>query len=272
MLPREDGGVSPARRLLLTGLAAVVLLAAAVLVVLRVTGSDPASPAVAQDRPGPVLLVPGYGGSTAALSVLAARLRAQGRDARVVALPGDGTGDLAEAARVLGRAASERVAAGAPSVDVVGYSAGGVVARLWVRDEGGAALARRVVTLGAPHHGTGVAQLAVALAPGACPQACRQLVPSSPLLTALNRGDETPAGPQWLSLWSPADTVVTPPDSARLDGAVDVALDGVCADARPAHGDLPRDPLVTGIVLRALGPAPVAAPVAADCASLRAGG
>ena len=40
-----------------------------------------------QARPGPVLLVPGYGGSQAALSQLAGRLEAAGRTARVLTLP-----------------------------------------------------------------------------------------------------------------------------------------------------------------------------------------
>ncbi len=35
------------------------------------------------------------------------------------------------------------------------------------------------------------------------------------------------------------------------------------------HGALPTDPLVTGIVLRALAAAPLVAPTAADCAALR---
>ena len=56
---------------------------------------------VSQATPGPVLLVPGYGGGTAGLEVLAKALRAAGRDAVVVHLSGDGLGDLDAQARVL---------------------------------------------------------------------------------------------------------------------------------------------------------------------------
>ena len=47
-----------------------------------------------QDQPGPVLLVPGYGGRVESLDPLAAALRTAGRDVRVVPRLGDGTGDL----------------------------------------------------------------------------------------------------------------------------------------------------------------------------------
>lgn len=271
MLPRDNDLVSPRRRALLLVLVAVVVLGA-VVVVLRGRGTTPlATSYPPQDVPGPVLLVPGYGGSTTSLESLAGRLRAAGRDATVVGLPGDGMGDLREAAKALDAAVGRALAGGAPSVDVVGYSAGGIVVRDWVRELGGDRRARRVVTLGSPHHGTKIAALGAQLVPGACPIACQQLVPGSELLDELNDGDETPDGPQWLSLWTSQDETVTPPESARLDGAVDVVLQDVCPGASISHGGLPTAPLVQGLVLRALGPGDIAAPKPADCASLQGG-
>lgn len=247
----------------------VPLLVVAVVLVWRAAGGSGAD-AVPQDRAGPVLLVAGYGGSTAALDTLAQRLRAAGREVQVLPAVGDNTGDLREQAEALDGAARRAVAAGAPSVDVVGYSAGGVVARVWVADEGGDELARRVVTLGSPHHGTRTAGLAAALAASSCPEACRQLAPGSDLLDDL---PDAPDGPVWTSIWTDVDEVVTPPDSARLDGALGIRLQQVCAGSRTAHGDLPRDPLTASLVRLAL-EAPAtglgAAPGPDRCAALGA--
>jgi triacylglycerol lipase len=263
--------MSPRRRVVLIVAAclAIALAAVAGIATLRSRSGSPEADA-AQDRPGPVLLIPGYGGSTTALEGLRGHLLAAGRQAVIVPAIGDGTGDLTAQARRVRAAAKALIAGGAPSVDVVGYSAGGVVARIWIGQQGGAPLVRRVVTLGSPHHGTSVAQLGALVVPGSCPTACRQLIPDSDLLTSL---PETPAGPVWTSLWTTADDVVTPPDSARLAGAVDIPLQQVCADDRSGHGQLPTDPLVVGIVLRALGTTPLtAAPPASDCTALRAAG
>jgi triacylglycerol lipase len=76
----------------------------------------------------------------------------------------------------------------------------------------------------------------------------------------------------WLSVWTADDETVVPPQSARLAGAVNVEVQSICPDARVAHGQLPTDPLVTGLVLRALGVAPLSEPSRSDCASLRAVG
>ncbi|MEJ7833992.1 MAG: hypothetical protein WKF79_13825 [Nocardioides sp.] len=245
--------LAPARRRLFLGLAGLVALAVVVGAVAAVLSRDEPVDPVAQERIGPVLLVPGYGGSTAALEVLAERLDAEGRDVELVRPPGDGRGDLREHAELLDTAARAAMAGGAPSVDVVGYSAGGVVARVWVAQQGGDALARRVVTLASPHHGTDLAELAGGLAPEACPEACVQLAPDSDLLAELNREDETPDGPLWVSIWTTDDQTVVPPDSGSLAGAVDFSVQSVCPGLTVAHRDVPRTPAVIEMVLASLG-------------------
>jgi triacylglycerol lipase len=262
-------GLSPARRRLVLVVVALVVVAVGALAALLVSrATAPAAEPVSQEEPGPVLLVPGYGGSTASLQTLADRLTAAGRDATVVQLPGNGTGDLDAAADALGTAVDEALdRTGAESVDVVGYSAGGVVARLWVAD-GGADVARRIVTLGAPHHGTTLADLAGDVVPEQCPIGCRQLGTDSDVLARLNAEDETPDGPTWVSIWTTQDRTVTPPDSARLDGALNLPVQSVCAQARIGHGELPRDPIVLEIVLAELAPGEPVPLDAADCAGL----
>jgi pimeloyl-ACP methyl ester carboxylesterase len=225
-------------------------------------GARSAGPA--QDRLGPVLLVPGYGGDTGSLAVLASRIRESGRQATILRLPGTGTGSLVPDAALLNAAVERALQHGAPSVDIVGYSAGGVVALLWARRDGGAASARRVVTLGAPFHGTQLAAVARALLPRDCPAACQQLAPGSSLLGTLDLA--SPAGlPPWLSLWTTSDLVVTPPDSARLRGAIDVPVQAICPQLAVTHGQLPTNPAVVAMVLTAISRAPLARPTPAAC-------
>jgi hypothetical protein len=265
------GRLSPRRRLFVGGLAAlaaVVVVAIVVGVLTSGGGSSPvpaAAAAPAQNRPGPVLLVPGYGGSRCSLTVLAGRIRAAGRSATVLHLPGNGTGSLIADAGVLNAAVNRALRGGAPSVDVIGYSAGGVTTLLWAREDGGVHKARRVITLGSPFHGAQLASAAEAFVPGACPAACQQLVPGSRLLARLD-ATPVPARPRWLSLWSTGDTTVTPPDSARLAGALNVPIQSVCPAVQVSHSQLPTNPAVTAMVLQALGSGPVRTPTASDCA------
>jgi triacylglycerol esterase/lipase EstA (alpha/beta hydrolase family) len=260
--------LAPARRRLVLVLSSLLVAAVAAVVIAVIVTRRGSVAAVPQAVAGPVVLVPGYGGSTTGLDALARTLRAAGKDATVFPLPGDGRGDLLAQARALGRtvrAVLDRT--GDPAVDLVGYSAGGVVARLWVRDEGGAELVRRVVTLGSPQHGTDIAALAGSILPGACPTACQQLATGSPLLAALNAGDETPAGPTFVSIWTTHDDVVLPPDSASLEGALDFTVQRVCPGDRVDHSGLPTDPGVEAIVVRELAAGPAVAAQNLDCLS-----
>ena len=202
-----------------------------------------------------MLLVPGYGGGTGGLEVLADALRAQGREVVVVDLPGDNTGDLDEQARALDKAVvlADASATGARSVDVVG---------LLRRRRGGPALGRATTAATAwPAASSRSARRTTAPTwPGSaptsprtrCPEACQQLQPDSELLRKLNAGDETPAGPLWVSIWTTDDQIVVPPPSADLDGALDFSVQSVCpgADGQPRRPA--RDPAVIAAVTREL--------------------
>jgi triacylglycerol lipase len=245
-------------------IAVAAVVAVAVTAGLRALGDRSPASLPAQGRPGPVLLVPGYGGSTASLAVLGRRIAATGRTVAVLHLPGNGTGSLSADAAEINAWVTRELHGGAPSVDVIGYSAGGVATLLWARADDGRHKARRIVTLGSPFHGTLVAGSAAGFAPGACPLACQELVPGSRLLAGVAAG--APAGLRWLSLWTTDDTTVSPPASARLAGAVDVPVQSVCPRQRITHSQLPTSRVVTAMVLAAIGAGPPARPSAADCA------
>lgn len=268
-------GLSPRRRVFFGGVALIVVALGVVAGALVAGSGSAARPAggsgagaTAAQR-SDVLLVPGYGGSTGTLDQLAARIRADGRTATVVHLPGNGTGDLRAQARVLNGYVNRALRGGSGPVTVIGYSAGGVVAWLWDVDYRATAEVRRFITLGSPLHGASLAALGTVFDPGACPVACQQLAPGSSLLTSLQRAPAA-TRPPWLSLWTTDDQIVQPPDSARLAGAVNVPLQSVCPGIDVQHDQLPVSPLVTGIALRAVSPAPLAAPRAAQCRSLQA--
>jgi triacylglycerol lipase len=213
--------------------------------------------AVNRDRPGPLLddpgvvpvvLVHGYGGDPSNMSTIDARLRALGRVTLLVTLPERGQGDIEDSVAEVDRVVA---ASGAEQVDLVGYSLGGVVVRAWAASESPAAEARHAVTLGSPHHGALLASAAALLDPRACAGACQQLRPRSAFLRELNE-DETPGDATWVSVWTALDRTVVPPESAVLEGAVNVRLQDLCPRTRIGHGSINRAALPMAIVERAL--------------------
>jgi triacylglycerol lipase len=264
------GGLAPRRRLFVLVVTAVVLALAASVAVS--VGREYAVPPKADPQQlGPVVLVPGFGGSTVSLQALAVRLRVVGRPAVVVTLPDGGTGDFSGQAAAIDHAVRDLIRHDdTRSVDLVGYSAGGVASWLYLQTGTTAPAIRRLVTLGSPLQGADIAAAGGALVPGACPRACQELAPGSALLARLD-GAPRPDIP-WLSLWTDQDETVTPPQSAALPGVRSIRLQSVCDGILINHGQLPTAGLSMGLVLRALGTRPLPVPVPGDCSRLQAEG
>jgi len=72
------GSLSPARRRLVLGVVALVALVAVLVGTVAVFSAQDDVEPVAQDRLGPVLLVPGYGGSLGVLDAIRIALEEQG--------------------------------------------------------------------------------------------------------------------------------------------------------------------------------------------------
>src|SRR5688572_20817266 len=94
-------------------------------------------------------------------------------------------------AAIIGRKVdSIRKATGHPTVQIVTHSMGALSARYYVRNLGGDGKVDAVVSLGGPNHGTNTAVF--------CFQtACREMLPGSSFLTALNATDETWGTPRY---------------------------------------------------------------------------
>lgn len=108
---------------------------------------------------------------------------------------------------------------GAPKIDIVAHSLGGLVTRYYVKSLGGDKKVRNVVTLASPHHGTLLADSN----PWFC--SVTQMAVNSVFLNNLNATDETPGSQVlWTSYRNAADPFVIPYDSPVIAGARNEAI------------------------------------------------
>ncbi len=244
------------------------------------TDSSAASVAGRQELPGGViLLLPGWGGDVAGLRPTAAALSSPQRRAQVVEPAGRNLGDLADSAKLLDETIMRVVGQGAASVDLVGFSAGGLVLREWARSHPDhVGLVRRVVTLGTPHHGTKLSSTALIFGPEQCQLACRQMDPASQFLSTLNATAQL-SQQRKLSLITVDDQVVYPwqsslwPQQGASTAPLNLRLQEVCPGVQIAHHQLPTHPLVVGLMRRELlGAGLTQAPASDQCAALTSEG
>lgn len=258
--------LTPARRRVVVTIGLVAAVAAVIALTIAVTHRSSPQPPPRRDALPPVVIVPGYGGNTAGLAILADALQGDGRFTKVVELRAASVDDLNLQADLVDDAVHDALAeTGSAEVDIVSFSAGGIAVRLWMDAHDGASIARRVVTLSAPNHGTEVSPARSGMGPAGCPTACHQLLVDSDLMRSLATHDAAPDGPDWVSMWTDGDQVVVPPTSAKLDGALNFSVQSVCPDLDVAHLGMTANPIVVAMVRAELDATTPAEPTSSIC-------
>lgn len=204
----------------------------------------------------PVVLLHGTLGSVAAsYGPLVTGLRADDRCVYGLDYGSQGVGPVADSARAFAQLVEAvRRRTGAPTVDVIGYSQGGLVLRTALRFDGLADRVRVAVLLAPSFHGTDsplVAQVPAFLCP-----ACRDQTTGSPLLRQLDTGGDLDGSVRYAVLSTRDDTVVTPVSAQPPRGPADrvdtLVVQDRCPAAMIGHVALPAEPGTIAWVLAAL--------------------
>ncbi|MDO8032077.1 alpha/beta fold hydrolase [Janthinobacterium sp. SUN128] len=112
---------------------------------------------------------------------------------------------------------------GSGRVILVAHSMGGLVARAWLRRHGARRVAR-IITIGTPHHGTALANLAA----GANARQMSRIHGAPDAWLAQLAASETPETRALItSMYSHHDNIVAPQSSAQLPGARNLAFGGI---------------------------------------------
>jgi len=189
----------------------------------------------------PIVLVPGWLDTARDMAALRIRLLAAGWPADYVETITfeDPTGSNREHAVELAGAIDSLLAVtGAPQVDVVAHSMGGLATRWYLRSDSTAPV-RRVVFIGTPHRGT----LSAHFSWGGGRD---EMMPESAFLDTLNAMDPVPTGVRSITIRTTVDTHIVPGESATLPNVPDYE---VCC---PTHAGLLRDEEVFDLVLEFL--------------------
>ncbi|HUQ82611.1 MAG TPA: alpha/beta fold hydrolase [Gemmatimonadaceae bacterium] len=192
--------------------------AALALTILGACGSitDPTSPsamaAIQLRTPKPpILFVHGWNSNASIWTTMIGRFQTDGWQSGELASfsYNSSLSNATTAATIAQKVAALQQANGGAKVTIIGHSMGTLSARYYVRNLGGTATVSTIISLAGTNHGTNTAIF--------CFQtACREMVPGSTFLTALNADDETWGSPRYRAWWSPCDEVINPRQSAQI--------------------------------------------------------
>lgn len=170
------------------------------------------------DRP-PVILLHGLFQNRGCLFWLQFRLRSAGY-LQTMSISTPPWRDIETLTEILAKKVDElRIRLKVDKVVLVGHSMGGMIARNYIQNRGGAANVYGVVTLGSPHHGS-------KLAPFAISPIGKTLLPGCEFLVKFN-SMPWPEQARAISIYTRYDNIVLPAESAKMTGAQVVELDGM---------------------------------------------
>lgn len=179
----------------------------------------------------PAILIPGWLDNADKMKSLQNYLRDAGIDSVIVSpQPSDGSVPL-ETLGTQALAEIDQKIGASTCFDYVGFSMGGLIGRVilhWLAEKG---RVRRFVTISTPHRGVFGAKLA-------WQPALRQMQMESAFMNSLNAHLEDLAAIPFLSIWTPLDLTVLPPNSSVLPvGRTERVIN-------PAHALMVYDPRV----------------------------
>ncbi|MCW2961624.1 MAG: lipase [Thermoleophilia bacterium] len=209
-------------------------------------------------RPGvgadPIILVSGFANTAEGWDPWVRSLRADGFRVYVYDSPSGGLGDMHESARLLRDFIEEvKRRTGRRRIDLVGFSEGGLLARMYVAQLGGAGSVDRLISVSTPHHGIPLSWLvdpvrAIPLLGTLVPPALYQLMDSHTIHDAINAADAVlrlqggPGAPRYASIYARVPDPIVTPHSAWLPGAYNIPVrhDGRDRLGAPSHATMFR--------------------------------
>ncbi|NJM45431.1 MAG: alpha/beta fold hydrolase [Alkalinema sp. RU_4_3] len=157
----------------------------------------------------PVILVHGLWDTAHVFKSMRLHLETQGWDVYSLdLLPSNGSAPLDVLAHQLEHYIAKTFAPD-QTLDIVGYSMGGLVSRYYLQRLGGLDRVARFITLSAPHKGTLAATFSRF-------KGCQQMHPKHPFIQDLNRDLHQLEQVQFTSLWTPYDAIILPSTSSIL--------------------------------------------------------
>ena len=164
----------------------------------------------------PILFVHGYGGNTSNWDTMRQRFLADGwQDIELYAYNYSFISSNATTAAEIRDQVNDIISkTGATKVDIIAHSMGSISSRYYLKNLGGHEKIDAWVSLAGPNHGTDyVENQNCSFTP------CKEIIPGSAFLVALNGGDETPGLTRYATWRSPCDTTINPDESVILSGA-----------------------------------------------------